>query len=161
MTALVVLGSMGAASAHAALVSSDPEDGATLATAPAEVSFEFNENIGNANLALVAPDGSSVAMADVQAVDDTVTGAPDDVDQAGIYTLSYRVVSADGHPIQGSVEYTVEAGQQVEQKAPPAAVADEQGFVHRHRSHIFWGVLAVAVAVGLLLMPIRGRDSAS
>ncbi len=153
--ALVLLGTAPVA-AHASLTGTDPEDGSTLDTAPTSLTFSFNEVVGNAAVVVSAPDGSRVDVADVTAVDREVTASVADVDQKGTYTASYRVVSADGHPISGSVTYAVTSGRTVTQRPPQAAV--EQGFVHRHRTHLFWGVLAAAVAVVLLLEPLRRRS---
>jgi methionine-rich copper-binding protein CopC len=158
MTAAVVtvLGA-GPASAHSARVGTDPEDGATLSTAPASITFTFNENVSRrAQVAIAAPDGTQVDLGKVAAVDNTVTATIPDVDQRGTYSASYRVVSADGHPVTGTITYKVTAGRAVTQVEAPA----QEGFVHRHRSHLFWGVLAAVVAIVLLLAPLRKRDDA-
>lgn len=154
---LVALG-LAPAAAHAALVGTDPADGSTLDAAPSRVTFTFNETVGNAAVAVTAPDGSSVDVSDVTAVDREVTATVADVDQRGDYTASYRVVSADGHPVEGTITYSVSAGRAVEQKPASEQTAGQDGFIHRHRSHIFWGILAVGIAVVLLLEPIRRRD---
>jgi|GEM_PF-4268747 len=145
----------GPASAHAGLVDTDPADGSTHDTAPAKVSFTFNEVVGNAVVAVTAPDGSSVKVTGTRAVDNVVTAQVADVDQRGTYSASYRVVSADGHPVEGTVTYEVTTGREVTQKAPEKS---DESFVHRHRSHLFWGILAVGVAAVLLLEPLRRRD---
>jgi methionine-rich copper-binding protein CopC len=152
--ALLLVGS-GPASAHASLVGSDPKDGATLAAAPSAITFTFNENIGNpAYIAVTAPNGSKVHVGDVQAIDNKVTATLPDVDQKGRYTAAYRVVSADGHPVEGTIHYSSTAGRTVEQVDAP----DETTFIHRHSAHLFWGILAAAVAIALLLAPLRRRD---
>jgi methionine-rich copper-binding protein CopC len=147
----------GPASAHAALVGSDPEDGTSLTAAPTTVTFTFNENVAQpAYVAVAAPDGTQAEVTDIRAVDDTVTATVEDVDQRGRYSASYRVVSADGHPVTGTVTYDVTTGRSVTQVDAPA----EDGFLHRHSSHVIWGVLAAVVAIGLLLAPLRRRHDA-
>lgn len=153
----IVLGA-GPAAAHASLTGSDPEDGATLETSPTSITFTFNENIGNpAYVAVRAPNGGKVTVSKVSAVDSLVTATLAATDQKGRYTATYRVVSADGHPVEGTIEWTTTTGQTVKQVDPPA----EKSFVHRHRSHFFWGILAAAVAIALLLAPLRGKDDQS
>jgi methionine-rich copper-binding protein CopC len=148
----------GPASAHAALVGSDPVDGSSLAAAPTTISFTFNENVAKpAYVAIAAPDGSQVAVTDVRAIDKSVTATLEDVDQRGTYSASYRVVSADGHPVTGTVTYDVTAGRTVTQVDAPR---NDDGFLHRHSSHLFWGVLAALVAIALLLAPLRRRHEA-
>lgn len=159
-SALVGIGASPAL-AHAALLETDPTDGASLETAPATITFRFNEVVGNAAVAVTAPDGSSVSVSDVAAVDREVKATVADADQRGQYSASYRVVSADGHPVEGTITYTVTTGREVEQKAPSEADTKQDGFIHRHRSHIFWGILAVGVAIVLLLEPVRRRDDSN
>lgn len=145
----------GPASAHASLVGSDPGDGASIASAPRSITFTFNEAIGNpAFVAVRAPDGTKVAVSDVSALDSTVTAIVAPSNQKGRYTATYRVVSADGHPVEGTIHWTTTTGETVKQVDQP----EEKSFVHRHRSHFFWGILAAAVAIALLLAPLRGRD---
>lgn len=149
--ALLFVGS-GPASAHASLVGSDPQDGTTLAAAPSTITFTFNENIANpAYISVTAPNGSKVDVSDVRAVDTRITGTVADVDQKGRYTAAYRVVSADGHPVEGTIHYSTTTGRSVKQVDAP----EEKTFIHRHRAHLFWGILAAAVAIALLLAPLR------
>ena len=144
----------GPAGAHAALVGSDPADGTSSATAPTSITFTFNENIAQpAYIAVKAPDGSTIDVGTVRAVDNQATATIEDVGQRGRYSASYRVVSADGHPVVGTVTYDVTTGRSVTQVDAPA----EETFLHRHTSHLIWGVLAAVVAIALLLAPLRRR----
>lgn len=145
------------ASAHAALVGTDPEDGSSLQTLPDTVTFTFNENVGNVNIAVQSPDGAQVDLSDVAAVDNTASATLADPGQRGEYTASYRVVSADGHPISGTVKFEVTTGETVDQvDIEPVA----QGFFDRHTGHIIWGSLAGLAAIALILWPLRRRDDA-
>ncbi len=147
----LVLGA-GPAVAHASLTGSDPEDGASVPTSPRSITLRFNEAIGNpAFVAVRAPDGSKVEVSGVSAVDSTVTATVAASDQKGRYSATYRVVSADGHPVEGSIHWTTTTGRVVDQVEQP----EKEGFVHRHRTHLFWGILAAAAAVALMLAPLR------
>lgn len=153
---LMVLGS-GPASAHAALVGSDPADGTSRESAPTSITLTFNENIAKrAFVAVAAPDGTQLAVSDVRAVDRTVTATVAVGDQRGRYSASYRVVSADGHPVTGTLTYDVTTGRTVTQ----VDTTQNETFLHRHRSHVIWGVLAAILAIVLLLAPLRRRDDA-
>ena len=150
----LVLGS-GPAAAHAALVSSDPSDGARLDTAPTNVNLEFSENVASpAYLVITGPDGSRVRTGRTEVLDRTVTVTVAPVDMKGTYSMSYRVVSADGHPVEGTTKFEVTTGRTVKQ----VTSAEEGSFVHRHKSHLLWGLLGAVVAVGLLLWPLRGKS---
>jgi copper resistance protein C len=140
------------ASAHAVLVGTNPKDGASLAIAPHRITLTFNENIGTpAFIAVQSPDGKRVSTSKATAVDHKASATVADVGKRGRYAVSYRVVSADGHPVEGTFHYTMTTGTIVKQ------VADDAGksFVHRHSGHFFWGILAAAIAIALLLAPLR------
>ncbi len=120
-----------------------------MASTPASISLTFNENIGKpAYVAVRAPDGTKVAVSNVSAVNAEVTAALAPSDQKGRYTATYRVVSADGHPVEGTIRWTTTAGRAVKHIDPP-----EQK--HQSRAYLFWGVLAAAVVIGLLRAPLR------
>ena len=100
-----------AALAHSELVSSDPADGAMLDAPPTTVSFTFNEPLMPDFVRFVATDPSGqTGDVPVSAVDgptaliDWPADAP-----AGEWTVSYRVVSQDGHPIEGGITFSYAA----------------------------------------------------
>lgn len=99
------------AQAHDYLVGSTPEQGSSLDAAPSQVALQFNTAIGErfAQVAVVGPDGTAYSsgdpVVDGAAVTQAVTGIPAGTD----VTISYRVVSSDGHPIGGTVGFAVAA----------------------------------------------------
>jgi copper transport protein len=95
-------------SAHASLVAADPADGSIAAAAPGRLTLRFNERVSPLVMNLVAPDGAALP-ADVTARDDTVTVVPRAQLGAGSYALSWRVISADGHPVGGTVVFSIGA----------------------------------------------------
>lgn len=97
-----------AAQAHSVLVATTPEQGATVDEAPESVEVVFNEEISSDFATLtVMSDGEDVAEGDPEVDGDSLSVAVPALDD-GTYTVGYRVVSADGHPVQGSWEFTVE-----------------------------------------------------
>ncbi len=155
---LTLLLGVGPASAHAGLAGSDPEDGASLQSLPSTISLSFTENIGNAFIAVTAPDGTAVQTSEPSAVDRAVSAGLTDPGQRGIYTASYRVVSADGHPVAGSITFTVLTGEEVSQVT--AEPMPQQGFFDRHLGHVLWGTLAGVAAIVVIVLPLRRRDDA-
>ena len=116
-TAALAVGSllgMNPAAAHDELVSTNPTDGATLTEAPASLELTYSGDImdvdGANQVRVTNAAGESVTDGDPE-VDGTVvtqdlaTAAADDT-----YTVTWRVVSSDGHPIQGTFTYTVGQG---------------------------------------------------
>jgi len=96
------------ASAHAGLVGTDPEDGAVLDIAPASVSATFSENLDgpSTEIAVTGPDGAVIEAGDPVFEGDTFT-QPMLYGEPGEYTVAYRVISEDGHRIDGAVSFTV------------------------------------------------------
>ena len=101
-----------AASAHATVVSTDPADGALLATAPARVTATFSEpvELQLGALRVFAPDGSQAEAGSAEHLD----GKPDTASvplkaglKNGTYVVSWRVISADSHPVRGAWTFSV------------------------------------------------------
>ena len=104
------------AQAHSDLISSDPVAGASLEQIPESFSLTFNEE-------LISIDGESVNTLTLQGIDGkryellapTVVGAVLSAElsaaeyPAETYLLSYRAVSADGHPITGEITFSTQS----------------------------------------------------
>ncbi len=95
------------ARAHASLVGSDPPAGATVANAPATLRLDFNEPVSPLIVRLIGPTGEAATPA-VKAENSTLTITPGRLAR-GTHVLSWRVISADGHPVGGSVMFSVGA----------------------------------------------------
>lgn len=100
----------GQALAHAALLSSIPADGAVLEAAPGTLALRFDEPVTPTALALAGPDGRRVALPPPMTAGPEITVAPPAGLGEGSYVLSYRIISADGHPVAGAIAYRVGGG---------------------------------------------------
>jgi copper transport protein len=98
-----------AASAHATLIRSEPADGAILDESPRRLVLTFNEPVSPLVLRLVAADGTATPLEGATLADQTLTVELPALADGG-YVASWRVVSSDGHPIGGSVVFSVGAG---------------------------------------------------
>ena len=113
LTGLLALGALlltaGPASAHDVLTGSDPADGATVATAPTQVSLTFDEapQAQGAAVTIVGPDGAHHEQGTPTLQGDVLTARVGPLPQAGRYEIGYRVVSDDGHPVSGSVAFSL------------------------------------------------------
>ncbi|HEV7878822.1 copper resistance CopC/CopD family protein [Bradyrhizobium sp.] len=96
--------------AHASLVATEPRDGSMLAQAPKTVQLRFNEPITPAVIRLIDSDGTARDDAVVHAVGDTIAITLPDGLPRGTQVISYRVISADGHPVAGSMMFSVGMG---------------------------------------------------
>ncbi|MER6087465.1 copper resistance CopC family protein [Streptomyces bluensis] len=99
------------AAAHTDLDTARPAADTTLAELPSHITLTFSDPMTEkyAKVAVTAPDGKSAATEEPAVSGNEVTLALDPTSPAGRYTVGYRVVSADGHPVSGSYSFTVEA----------------------------------------------------
>ncbi|MEV4464888.1 copper resistance protein CopC [Micromonospora echinofusca] len=101
----------GPASAHAVLVSSSPIASAVVSNAPAEVVLTFSESVRKVpgKIRVIAPDGSRADRGEPTFEGTVVTVPVDPAGARGTYLVSYRVISADSHPVSGAYTYSVGA----------------------------------------------------
>lgn len=106
---LATLGGSERALAHAALVESHPADGAVVEDAPSAVRLHFNEPVSPLIVSLTDARGQVHRGLRVAARNEVLEVAiPADLPR-GSHVLSYRVASGDGHPIGGSIVFSVGA----------------------------------------------------
>jgi copper transport protein len=95
--------------AHATMVSSEPVDGAVLPTAPSRLVLTFNEPVVPLILRLVAPDAAStVLQGTTNRAASLMIETPANL-RRGTHVLSWRVVSLDGHPVGGTLVFSIGA----------------------------------------------------
>ncbi|MFJ8717064.1 copper resistance protein CopC [Streptomyces violaceus] len=109
---VLLLFSAAPASAHAALRSTDPDDGSVVKQAPRSVTLTFTESVGllDDSFRVFGPDQRRVHTGEATHADgrsDTArVGLPGKLAQ-GTYTVAWRVVSADSHPVSGAFTFSV------------------------------------------------------
>ncbi|MFI2760850.1 copper resistance CopC/CopD family protein [Streptomyces echinatus] len=122
----LVLGTAAPASAHAVVRATDPADGTVLRTAPRQVTLTFTESVGlltdsfrvydpGNHRVRTGPAGHAAGRSDTARVTLPAKLA------TGTYTVAWRVVSADSHPVSGALTFSVR-----ERTAAPAAPPSEQ-----------------------------------
>jgi copper transport protein len=127
----MLLGSRDVANAHTVLVSAEPAANSRSPVSPTRVRLVFSEPLepALARVSLVTSDGRSTRLAaagdprDVHAII-----APLSALSPGAYRVAWRVVSADGHPVEGSYRFTVDTGTVPTDTAPagvPTAMSAE------------------------------------
>ena len=149
------------ASAHAELVSSTPAADEILTLAPDRVTLTFGEKllvisgkatntveVTNSQGEVLSSDPASVSGSEIT----TTLDSQRMVD--GKYTVTYRVVSADGHPVKGSYLFSIA---QAASSAPATTTeststnGSDQGFFERN-AKLFGLILTVlALLIGLLV----------
>ena len=142
----IVLVGVSPASAHAELVSTDPEEGAVLAAAPSSVTLTFNEpvRLTSQEVAVYDAEGDPVASsAEASGAEVAVTLPAADLAD-GTYVVSWNVLSGDGHPISGALTFSVGAPS-ASVSAPPEPETSSQVV------EVVRDVVTAVSLVGLLL----------
>ena len=115
-----------AASAHATLESSSPADGQSVLTSPSEIRITFSEAVTtiSGGLSVLDADGKTVDVGNSEVVGGRTLVAPiSETLSDGTYVATYRVLSADGHPVSGSLLFAVGAGA-LDRSAQPSSSGD-------------------------------------
>ncbi|WP_433493470.1 copper resistance CopC family protein [Micromonospora sp. CA-248089] len=97
------------AAAHNSLQEATPARDARLTAAPTQVTLRFMQGLNPSFTTITVSDaGQRKVPTSAPAVDGaTGTVTIDEPLGNGTYTVAYRVVSRDGHPVQGSYRFTV------------------------------------------------------
>jgi copper transport protein len=110
---LLLFGGAGPASAHAALRSTDPEDGTVLKSAPAYITLTFTESVGllDDSFRVLSPKNERVRTGEAEHVPGSSDTARVSLPASGLgegtFTVAWRVVSADSHPVSGAFTFSV------------------------------------------------------
>jgi methionine-rich copper-binding protein CopC len=142
--------------AHSRLVSSDPAEGANLDTGPTQVSLTFNEDMppGFDAVVVIGPDGAAWQTGEVTTSGPTVSIAVAPLGPAGRYQVGYRVVSGDGHPVQGSTSFLLTKAGTGAPPTQPAATGtpvagDERGTSSGGGNPIWPWIVGGIVVIGV------------
>ena len=97
--------------AHAVLESSNPADQSVLATSPPKVTLTFGEAVTITGSAIRVYDGHGNRVDQGVATHDAIAdkveiGLRPDLPN-GTYTIAWRVISADSHPVHGGLVFSV------------------------------------------------------
>ncbi|TPQ18880.1 copper resistance protein CopC [Streptomyces sporangiiformans] len=109
---LFLLGGAGTASAHSALRDTDPREDSVVKTAPKQVTLTFTESVGlsDDSIRVLDPENRDVSVGEAAHAagrSDTARVRLRDDLPDGTFTVAWRVVSADSHPIAGAFTFSV------------------------------------------------------
>ncbi len=171
------LGLATTAQAHSVLLETVPANGTQLEEAPDSVSLTFNEDITNLGTEVIITHGEGNDLVSEGPVDikgPTITQALGENRPEGLYKVTWRAVSADGHPISGVFYFTASADPNAHPEIPTAgqsttssyddyeaegdaaATAESTGLAAST-----WVIIGVLVAAALILVVTISRALAS
>lgn len=124
---LALLAPLSPASAHDAVTGTNPEDGQNLETAPEAIDIVFTDtplSLGS-QIRVEDDQGENWAAGEVEIAGNTASQALQPDTPAGEYTVTWRVVSSDSHPIEGTFSFTA-AEAAAEPSSTPSTPASSQ-----------------------------------
>lgn len=145
------------AAAHNVLVGSQPAAGASVQTAPTEVRFDFNAPVrfGDDTIVVLGPNGTHWERTQHATVSgDSVSTPVAPLGPADVYTASYHIISADGHPVTGDITFTLTkpgTGAPVPQHTTTPSLVPGRGGLPA----AVWIVAAIVVLGGALAFALR------
>jgi copper resistance protein C len=98
------------ASAHNREKTSEPANGSKLRVAPKQITFYFKQAVGEDSLTvlLIDPTGSRIPLRILRAAQlEAVAEIPPLLD--GVYSVRWKLISSDGHPVTNKVTFTVDS----------------------------------------------------
>jgi methionine-rich copper-binding protein CopC len=161
--------------AHTRLTSSNPAEGASVATPPDTISLTFAEAVtvsGNP-VSVTGPDGTSWTTGPAQISGDTVSVPVQPTGPAGAYDVKWSVISDDGDAVKGTVHFalssaiaaTTSAAATTEPAAAPSAAPAAAAPASSERTASTgwpwwaWVVIALVVLAAIGLVVARSRRS--
>jgi len=134
-------------SAHSQLLETSPEPGARLSQSPQEIRLTFNEavemKVGGIELLDSLSRKLKVSAIEANRDRTSIAVKPSKLDE-GVYTVAYRIISEDGHPVNGSYVFVV--------GNPPAAKDAATFDLHTQLGHSGHGSTASALTASELVL---------
>ena len=113
--------------AHTHLTETNPADGATVTEAINTLTLQFDGQVGEGSFVeLTTSTGNEVEISSIEIGDDNMTATVAEPLTNDNYTVDWSIISADGHPLQGSYTFTVDAPTVVEEEATESETTDTE-----------------------------------
>jgi copper resistance protein C len=176
VVAFAVLAPATAASAHDEVVASTPTEGSTLSQLPDTFSVTMNEDLfetvdGSTNgFGMTITDATGAFYGDgCITIDGPTMSMPAAIGAPGDYTVTWQLVSSDGHPTNGTIHFTwtgdatadgataaSTCGESVSTPAP-ATAADDSGIATVQLIGVGVGILVLIGGVVLVVMRAKRK----
>ncbi|MEU3284233.1 copper resistance protein CopC [Streptomyces longwoodensis] len=163
---LLLLPGANPASAHAALRATDPADGSVVPAAPRSVTLTFTESVGllDDSFRVLDPTGHRVPTGDAEHAgghaDTARISLPAGL-ATGTFTVAWRVVSADSHPVSGAFTFSVGAPSATAAPVPAGPTEDPlTAFLYgtaRYAAYLAAALLIGTAAFVAVCRPTRVR----
>jgi len=153
----VVVGGAAPASAHTRLMSTTPVNGAEVDASPDAVTLTFNEPVREkySEVTVTGPEGGTWQVGKLTQTGSTISQALVPLGPKGTYTVAWRVVSADGHPVAGTFAFVLTTAGEGKPQTPGTAPAVTDAGVSWLAAAGGLVVVALLLAVGAVVVTRR------
>ncbi|MEU2285406.1 copper resistance protein CopC [Streptomyces sp. NPDC013178] len=164
MLVLLLFTGAGQASAHAALRSADPADGSVVKTAPRDITLTFTESVGlvDGSFRVFDPDNRRLKTGKeghVEGRGDVVRVTLPEKLGTGTFTVAWRVVSADSHPIAGAFTFSIGKPSATKAVLPSDSVEEPAtAGLFKIGRYLAYGAAAVLIGAALFVAACRPPD---
>ena len=147
--------------AHGEITQATPAADSTVIAAPTVVSLEFDgklQTLGNAtvNSITVTDDQGQVISDPVSVVEGTkISNRLQLTDVTGLVSVHYRVVSEDGHPVEGDYSFTVGQTPTLTSAGSEETAEEANGISEESGSNLLLNGLGGLILLGALAVIVR------
>ncbi|MEI7541446.1 MAG: copper resistance CopC family protein [Actinomycetes bacterium] len=147
--------------AHGEITQATPAADSTVIAAPTVVSLEFDgklQTLGNAtvNSITVTDDQGQVISDPVSVVEGTkISNRLQLTDVTGLVSVHYRVVSEDGHPVEGDYSFTVGQTPTITSAGSEETAEEANGISEESGSNLLLNGLGGLILLGALAVIVR------
>ncbi|WP_426513915.1 copper resistance CopC family protein [Dactylosporangium sp. McL0621] len=154
---LLLLAPAAPAFAHSRLVASDPADGAAVRAPLSAVALTFSDGVKQqfSTVVVTGPDGASYVDGSARVADRTLTQPLRPLPN-GAVRVTWRTVSADGHPIEGQFSFTVSGSAVTATESAVAAATHDSWTVPGTVVVAAAAAVVVVLALAASILVIRG-----
>ena len=163
LCAAILISSPIPAFAHGDITQAIPAADSTVIAAPTEVSIEFDgklQTLGNEaiNLITVTDDMGQVISSPSSVVDGTkISTRLLLTDVTGLVAVHYRIVSEDGHPVEGDYSFTVGQVPTLTSAGIEETSEKANGVSEENGSNLLVNAFAALVVIGIVILILRRR----
>lgn len=158
---LSIVGFPNSVFAHTKLTSSSPSAKEVVRNEVSEILMVFNTEVEPlSSFEIKDQDGNSYAVSDIQIEKEQMKGKFKKPLSSGSYTVNWKIVGRDGHPISGSYTFNVEMQSPIEKPEPvpsvspsPAKSESESQPEKPKVNNNSW-IIASAIVAGLIIVSI-------
>ncbi|PSL25077.1 hypothetical protein B0H99_12228 [Planomicrobium soli] len=119
--------------AHTTLTASTPSEGEMIEEALEEVQLTFGTVVEQESTMTIEGENKSYQFKNITVTENRMTGTLEEDLANGAYTVQWKIIGADGHPIEGEIPFGMNIENAEEPVVEDEATADEEPVVESEK----------------------------